>query len=97
VTERHFHLVGDADARTAIRIAEDLDREIRACDDGLVIDCDGLTFMDSSGIGVLVRAREDLAGRGRLRIVNMPAAGRRAIEAVGLTEYLGLDREMTRR
>jgi len=91
VPERCFHLVGAADASTAPGIAAELDRQIRACDDGLVIDCDRLTFLDSSGIGVLVRAREDLGARGRLRIVNMPAVGQRAIEAVGLSEYLGLD------
>ena len=88
-----FRLVGDIDVRTVPAIAEDLDAAIRACDDEFVIDCAGLTFIDSSGIGVLVRAREDLQGRGHLRIVNMPSTGRRAIEAVGLSDYLGLDSE----
>jgi len=49
-----------------------------------------LEFIDSSGIGLLVNAYNiDKQGR-RLRIVNMTQIGRRAIEAVGLVDLLGV-------
>jgi anti-anti-sigma factor len=96
MVEQRFHLVGNADVLAAPRITEELDKVVRACDSELVIDCTGLEFIDSSGIGVLVRARDDLDASGRrLRIVNMPQTGRRTIEAVGLSEYLGLDGNST--
>jgi anti-anti-sigma factor len=95
MADHQFHLVGNADALTAPGITARLDEVLRACDGELVIDCSGLEFIDSSGIGVLVRAREDLDANASLRIVNMPLTGRRAIEAVGLVEYLGLDENTT--
>jgi anti-anti-sigma factor len=85
MAEQRFRLVGDADMLAAPGIAEDLDKVIDACGDDLVIDCTGLEFIDSSGIGVLVNARNTLDGQGRkLRIVNMTPIGRRAIDGIGL-------------
>ena len=91
MTEQRFRLVGDADMLAAPEIAEDLDKVIEACRDDIVIDCIGLEFIDPSGIRVLIDARSTLDGQGRkMRIVNMNQTGRRAIEALVLTEFLGL-------
>ena len=90
--EQRFRLVGEADMLAAPEIAEDLHKVIDACGDDLLIDCVGLTFIDSSGISVLIEARTLLDGQGRaMRIVNMPAMGRRVIEILELCEFLGLD------
>ncbi len=92
MTEQRFRLVGDADLLAAPEIAENLDKVIEACGDDIVIDCIGLQFIDSSGIRVLIDARTTLDGQGRkMRIVNMHQTGRRAIEALALTEFLGLE------
>jgi len=92
MAEQRFRLVGDADLLAAPEISEDLRRVIDACGDDLVIDCMNLHFIDSSGIAVLIEARHRLDGQGhKLRIVNMPPTGRRAIEALALTAFLGVD------
>jgi anti-anti-sigma factor len=92
VAEQRFRLVGDADMLSAPEITEDLRKVIEACADDVVVDCIGLTFIDSSGIRVLIEARNVLDGQGRkLRIVNMPPTGHRAIEILDLCEFLGLD------
>jgi anti-anti-sigma factor len=55
----------------------------------LVVDTSGLTFCGSSGIAVFVEAREEAEARGaQLRVVVPAGALRRAVEAVGLANYL---------
>jgi anti-anti-sigma factor len=50
--------------------------------DALVLDCSGLTFLDSSGLGMLV----DVSNRTGKRVVleHVPAQCRRAVELTGL-------------
>lgn len=73
-------------------ITEDLDNVIDTCADDILIDCIGLEFIDSSGIGVLIASRNKLDAQGRsMRIVNMPPTGQRAIEVLNLCEFLGLE------
>jgi len=92
MAEQSFRLVGDADMLSAPEIVEELHKVIDSCADDILIDCVRLDFIDSSGIGVLVTARNNLDGQGRrLRIVNMPPTGRRAIEILDLSEFLGVD------
>jgi len=92
MAEQRFRLVGDADMLAAPGIAEDLHKVIEASGDDVVIDCGALEFIDSSGIRVLIEARNALDGQARkMRIVNMPATGHRAIEVLKLCEFLGLD------
>src|SRR5690349_13026214 len=92
MAEQRFRLVGEADMVAAPCIAEDLRRVIEACGDDILIDCSQLEFLDSSGIRVLVQARNLLDEQGRrMRIVNMPRTARLAVEAVRLTEFLGVD------
>ena len=60
-----------------------------ADDMDLLIDCTDLTFIDSSGIAVLVRTQQMLAARGhRLRIVKATATIERLFQVTGLTELL---------
>jgi hypothetical protein len=82
VNDQHLRRAGSADITAVPGIAMGLDDLIRTSDDGL----------DSTGIGVLVRARDDLDGTDRpRRTENLPATGRRAIEALSVIEYLGLE------
>ena len=78
-------LSGELDHHRARAVMEELDRQIDlALPRELVLDLAGLTFTDSSGIAVLLRAwKAMLRIRGGVKIVNTPdqaarCSGRRA-------------------
>ena len=58
----------------------------------LTLDLAGVTFMDSSGIAVLIRAkrRMDELG-GTIRAVSIPTQPRRVLDAAGLGRIISLD------
>ena len=58
----------------------------------LVLDMSGVTFMDSSGIAVLLRAlrQVQLIG-GTLRVTDIPAQARRVLDAAGVGRLITLD------
>jgi anti-anti-sigma factor len=53
----------------------------------LIFDLAGITFMDSSGLGLLILARRETDS---MEIRRASAIAQRVIEATGLAEYLGL-------
>jgi anti-sigma B factor antagonist len=55
---------GDVDAYTAPHLRTELFALLRAGANHLVIDLDGVDFMDSSGLGVLITLRRRLSGTG---------------------------------
>lgn len=58
----------------------------------LVLDLSGVTFMDSSGIAVLLRAlREVDRLGGTLRVTNIPTQARRVLDAAGVGRLITLD------
>jgi anti-sigma B factor antagonist len=91
MSERHFYLRGEIDAASAPAVQASLNHAV-ADDMDLLVDCTDLTFIDSSGIAVLVRTQQMLAARGRrLRIVNARATTERLFQVTGLTEILHPD------
>jgi anti-anti-sigma factor len=54
----------------------------------LIFDLSGITFMDSSGLGLLLLAQRETES---VEIRDASAIAQRVIEATGLTEYLRLD------
>ena len=57
----------------------------------LIMDMAGLTFIDSSGLRVIVDALKRMRERdGKLLIENPPAILQRIVEVSGLTEFLGM-------
>jgi anti-anti-sigma factor len=93
VPEQHFRLRGDVDMARAAELRDDLEPIVRRCPEDVVIDCTELTFLDSSGIAVLVEARDHLDRQGRrFRMENVPRIARRTIEVLGLVDHLGIDR-----
>ena len=81
-----LELSGELDhhgARTALReIEEALDAALPR---KLVLDLSGITFMDSSGIAVLLRAQRQMARHGgALRAANIPSQARRVLDAAGI-------------
>ena len=57
----------------------------------LVLDLQELTFMDSSGIAVVMRCRRRMeALQGELTVVNIPRQAARVLETAGLGRYVKL-------
>ena len=83
-------LSGELDHHRARAVMEELDRQIDlALPRELVLDLAGLTFTDSSGIAVLLRAwKAMLRIRGGLKIVNTPDQAARVFRAAGLQRML---------
>jgi anti-anti-sigma factor len=55
----------------------------------VVVDLSGLTFMDSSGIGALLAARNRVLANGGLLVLSRPRAiVRKALEIVGLDSWI---------
>jgi anti-sigma B factor antagonist len=81
-------LQGELDVNTAGQLRQEILALVEA-GRRLVVDTSGLTFCGSSGIAVFVQARDEAQARGaQLRIVVPAGALRRAVEAVGLSDYL---------
>ena len=58
----------------------------------LELDLSGVTFMDSSGIAVLLRAQRQMTQHGgALRAVNIPAQARRVLDAAGVGRLIPFD------
>ena len=57
----------------------------------MVLDLGGLTFMDSSGIAVILRAKRCMeAMNGNLVVVNIPKQAAKVLETAGLGRYVKL-------
>jgi anti-anti-sigma factor len=84
-------LSGDLDLSTAKRAEQEIEAAERAAPATLVVDLRGLTFMDSTGLRVVVSAAKR-AGRAnrRLVIIQGPAAVRRVFEITRLDERLDI-------
>ena len=54
----------------------------------VIVDCEDLTFADSTGIGVLIQIANSVES---LTLLKPPIAIRRVIEMLGLTEVLRID------
>lgn len=83
---------GEVDHHGAREIMGALDREISAAlPRRLNLDLSGVTFMDSSGIAVLLRARRRMDELdGALAVGNIPAQPRRVLEAAGIGRIVEL-------
>ena len=71
-------------------VEEFLDHAARLLDDGtagIEVDLGGVTFIDSSGLGALVRLQRTATVAGRhLRLTNVPRPVTRILELTGLTD-----------
>ncbi|MFL5868199.1 MAG: STAS domain-containing protein [Thermoleophilaceae bacterium] len=80
---------GDFDVQVAEHVAERLTEIEASRPELLVMDLDGLSFLDSSGMGVIAAAhgRAQEAGR-RFVVVNPPYGVRRAFEVSKLDDVI---------
>jgi len=96
VTEHRYVLRGDADIASAATLRTDLQFLVATTTAHLLIDCTHLSFIDSSGIAVLLEAHRDLEQQQRyMLIANVPRRLRRAFEVLGLTDLLRYDRAVS--
>ena len=83
-------LSGELDHHRARAVMEELDRQIDlALPLELVLDLSGLTFTDSSGIAVLLRAYRRLGELGgAVKVVHVPAQAGKVLRAAGLDKLM---------
>ena len=81
---------GELDHHGAKGVMEELDRQIDlALPRELTLDLKGLTFTDSSGIAVLLRAWRRMGQvRGAMRVVNTPPQADKVFRAAGLQRMI---------
>jgi anti-sigma B factor antagonist len=93
MTERTFHLRGEYDLVNASELEASLLHFVRSGGQAeITIDAAQLRFIDSSGIGALLRVQEVMESEGRtLRVVNLPASTRRVLDVLDLTARFGVD------
>ena len=85
---------GEIDLSTAPLLRSDLARLISANDGDVFVDCAQLTFIDSTGVAVLLEANQKLEADGRhLVILNVQRGPRLVFESLGLSDLLRFERE----
>jgi len=87
-TDRNLllQLVGELDHHAARDAIRELEQAIDAAlPRNLVLDMEGVTFMDSSGIAVILRAhRRMLNLNGGMLVCHVPRQARRVLDAAGI-------------
>jgi len=87
--ERRIFLRGEIDISTAPEVRQRLEPILVASDDDVVVDCCGLSFIDSSGVALLTNALRALESQGRrLRVTNADRTVEQILEVLGLAEPL---------
>ena len=81
---------GELDHHGAKEVMEELDRRIdQAQPRQLTLDLSGLSFTDSSGIAVLLRAQRRMGQvRGSMRVINTPDQAVKVFRAAGLERII---------
>jgi anti-sigma B factor antagonist len=87
-------LAGELDMDTAPQLIRILEPLVEKGPTEIVLDFSGVTFVDSSGIAVLVGSQNQLSEQGRRIRVRAPRPqALRVFEVTGLTGFMGSDRD----
>ncbi len=81
---------GEIDAASAPVLRSALE-QAKSRDPIIAVDLAGVTFMDSSGLNVLVLAQRSLDGIGSVRVTNPSQQVRRLLEMTGLDHLINRD------
>ena len=83
---------GSVDVAAAPALERELDDAVAAAEDGLVIDMSAVRFIDSTGLGILVRVAETARPRGLgITLRSMPANVHRLLDLMGLSVLFTFD------
>lgn len=84
-------IAGEVDVATVPRVSAALEAEPAASAGAIVVDLAGVTFIDSTGLGALVKLEHALAARaGRLAIACPEGPARLLFDVTGLAEQLSV-------
>ncbi|MGQ0520124.1 MAG: STAS domain-containing protein [Actinomycetota bacterium] len=83
---------GDLDVSTSPRLLACIDELLAEGRSRITLDLRAVTFIDSSGLGALVKAHKRAAPAGQLTIVDPRPHVHRAMEISGLLKVLRVDR-----
>jgi len=72
-------LIGELDVQTAPQLGEEVELAVWSTVGAFVLDLSGLTFLDSSGLHALLRARAYLAREDRTLVLVCPAGPARRV------------------
>ena len=82
---------GEVDLATAPTLTEELDAAMRGGEGAFVVDLCDVSFLDSSGVGVLLHARAVLGRQERdLVVVCPPGSVRRIFEVAGIDDLFAM-------
>ena len=79
---------GEIDMATAPMLRDKLNELVDAGSTRILLDCRGLDFLDSSGIGVLIAVRKRLGDDGALMLESPPAHVRKVLELTGVSAHV---------
>jgi len=83
-------LVGELDLYNAHLVREQLFAAAKGGPERLVVELSGVTFIDSTGLGVLIEARTCMANRRAFLLVSPGVETRRALEISGLDRHFAV-------
>jgi anti-sigma B factor antagonist len=84
---RVVNVKGSLDAHTFLAFQKELESTLRANDAKVVLDCEGLDYMSSAGLGVLKKYVHDFRGRGGdIRIARVPEKVGNIIKLLGFSK-----------
>ncbi len=85
-------LHGELDHHAAREMMDKIDQAIeKDLPTRAILDMSGVSFMDSSGIAVVMRAKRRMdAMGGTLTVVNIPHQAAKVLEAAGMSRYVDL-------
>jgi anti-sigma B factor antagonist len=81
-------LSGDVDMASAPRLRSLLEELVDSGTKRIVLDCRSLSFLDSSGIGVLVAARTRMGDDSELVLESPPSHVRKVLDITGMDSQL---------
>ena len=83
-------LAGELDLYNAHLVRDELFPAAKRAPERLIVDLSGVTFIDSTGLGVLIEARTQLANRRAFLLVGPGLETKRALEISGLDRHFAL-------
>ena len=92
--ERRYtiYISGEIDHHSAKRLLWQLEEELSSrLPHTLTLDLGGVSFMDSSGIALLMRCRRRMEGVGALTVSNVPTQPLRMLKAAHIDHFITFD------